>query len=74
MLFPLVFCLAPPVYMMLLAPAVLELRNFVLQENRPGGVLSTNAERFSDMAAAVPNRQNANANRLQQLRDAQTRR
>ncbi len=40
MLFPLVFCLAPPVYLLLLAPAVIELTNFVRQENRPGGVLA----------------------------------
>jgi tight adherence protein C len=40
LLFPIVLCLAPPVYILLLAPAVLELRNFVLRENRPGGVLS----------------------------------
>lgn len=40
MLLPIVFCLAPPVYIMLLSPAVIELRAFVLRENRPGGVLS----------------------------------
>ncbi len=40
LLFPLVLCLAPPVYLLLLAPAAIELRNFVLDENRPGGVLS----------------------------------
>jgi tight adherence protein C len=40
LLLPLVFCLAPPIYILLLTPAVLELRRFVLHENRPGGVLS----------------------------------
>ncbi len=40
MLFPVALCLAPPVYILLLAPAALELRDFVLRENRPGGVLS----------------------------------
>lgn len=40
LLFPLVLCLAPPVYLLLLAPAAIELRGFVLEENRPGGVLS----------------------------------
>ena len=58
MLLPLVFCLAPPVYMLLLTPAVMELSNFVVQENRPGGVLSPTetlatedsmAERFSNL-------------------------
>ena len=40
LLFPIVFCLAPPIYVLLLGPAALELRNFVNRENRPGGVLS----------------------------------
>ncbi len=40
MLFPLVLCLAPPVYLLLLAPAAIELRGFVMEENRPGGLLS----------------------------------
>ena len=40
LLFPLVLCLAPPVYLLLLAPAAIELRGFLLEENRPGGVLS----------------------------------
>jgi tight adherence protein C len=40
LLFPLVFCLAPPIYMLLLIPAVIELRSFVLQENQAGGILS----------------------------------
>jgi tight adherence protein C len=40
MLFPLVLCLAPPVYLLLLAPAAIELRGFVMDQNRPGGLLS----------------------------------
>lgn len=40
MLFPLVLCLAPSVFILLLGPAVLELRNFLVRERRPGGVLS----------------------------------
>ncbi len=40
LLFPVVLCLAPPVYILLLAPALLELRKFVVEQNRPGGVLS----------------------------------
>ena len=55
MLFPLVFCLAPPVYIMLLAPAVIELRSFVLDENRPGGLLSPTEDLLSS-AAATPER------------------
>lgn len=40
LLLPLVLCLAPPVYMLLLVPAAMELRSFVLRENGPGGVLA----------------------------------
>ncbi len=42
MLFPVALCLAPPVYILLLGPAVLELRDFALRENRAGGALSPN--------------------------------
>ena len=37
---PVVFCLAPPIYIMLLGPAFLELKGFVEKENRPGGALA----------------------------------
>jgi len=39
-LFPIVLFLAPPVYILLLGPAVLELRSFLIRENQPGGALS----------------------------------
>ncbi len=39
MMLPVALCLAPPVYILLLAPAALELRNFIVQENVEGGVL-----------------------------------
>ncbi len=39
MVLPVVFCLAPPIYILLLGPAVLELRGFVARENQPGGIL-----------------------------------
>ena len=39
LLFPVVFCLAPPIYILLLGPAALELREFVMRENQPGGAL-----------------------------------
>jgi tight adherence protein C len=42
LLFPVALCLAPPVYILLLAPAALELREFIVRENRPGGVLVPN--------------------------------
>lgn len=40
MLFPVVFCLAPPIYILLLGPAAIELRNFMRRETQPGGALS----------------------------------
>ena len=43
LLFPVVFCLAPPIYILLLGPAALELKQFVQRENRPGGALSQSA-------------------------------
>lgn len=43
MLFPLVFCLAPAVYLMLLGPAVMDLREFFRREKAPGGALSASA-------------------------------
>lgn len=44
LLFPVVLCLAPPIYILLLGPAALELRSFVLRENQPGGVLDPSIE------------------------------
>jgi tight adherence protein C len=49
LLFPLVFCLAPPVYLMLLAPAAMELSDFVQRERKPGGALSASAESVSPL-------------------------
>ncbi len=40
MLLPVVLCLAPPVYILLLAPAMLEIREFFVRENQAGGILS----------------------------------
>jgi tight adherence protein C len=40
MLFPVIFCLAPPVFILLLGPPVLQLRNFVKEAHAPGGVLN----------------------------------
>ena len=44
LLLPVILCLAPPIYILLLGPAVLELRDFVARENRPGGVLAPTVE------------------------------
>jgi tight adherence protein C len=47
LLFPVVLCLAPPVYLLLIGPSVLQLREFLLNENRPGGMLSASMNRGS---------------------------
>lgn len=39
LLFPVVLCLAPPVFILLLGPPILQLRNFVRDAHKPGGVL-----------------------------------
>jgi tight adherence protein C len=39
MLFPVVLCLAPPVFILMLAPPILQLRNFIRDSHKPGGVL-----------------------------------
>ncbi|MDA1055137.1 MAG: type II secretion system F family protein [Planctomycetota bacterium] len=39
MILPIVFCLAPPIYILLLGPALMELRGFVMRENREDGLL-----------------------------------
>lgn len=44
LLFPVVLCLAPPIYILLLGPATLELKNFMNRENQPGGVLATSTD------------------------------
>ena len=41
MLFPVVFCLAPPIFILLLGPPVVQLKNFVGKERQTGGVLSS---------------------------------
>ncbi|GIX03952.1 MAG: secretion protein [Planctomycetaceae bacterium] len=42
LLFPVIFCLAPPVFILLLAPPLLQLRTFVIEANQPGGILEPN--------------------------------
>ncbi len=54
MLLPLVLCLAPPVYMLLLTPAVIELRRFVLRENQPGGILTPGGIEIQENASVSP--------------------
>lgn len=40
LLFPIVFFLAPPIYVLLLGPAVIEMKNFLTRQNMAGGALS----------------------------------
>ncbi len=53
MLFPVIICLSPPVYILLCGPAILQLRNFVVKENRPGGVLSPDLAASNDPARLI---------------------
>jgi len=39
LLFPVVLCLAPPIYILLCGPPLIKLRNFVVEGHRPGGIL-----------------------------------
>lgn len=57
MLFPVVFCLAPSIYILFLGPAALELKQFVQRENRPGGALSQAVE-VPQPGASRPRAQN----------------
>ena len=43
LLFPVILCLAPPIYVLLCGPPVLKLRNFLIEGHKPGGVLDTSA-------------------------------
>lgn len=53
MMLPVALCLAPPVYILLLAPAVLELRRFIIEENDEGGVLTRpNVSELTDGAGS----------------------
>ena len=40
LLFPTVLCLTPPIYILLLGPAALEIKSFLQRERQPGGALS----------------------------------
>ncbi len=45
MLFPVIFCLAPPVFILLLGPPAIQLKNFLRDSKRPGGVLNMDTYR-----------------------------
>jgi len=59
LLFPVIFCMAPPIYILFFGPAVIELRNFLIREHQPGGILepatygesiSTTSETINDIS------------------------
>lgn len=45
MLFPVIFCLAPPVFILLLGPPAIQLKNFLRDSKQPGGVLNMDTYR-----------------------------
>ncbi len=49
MLFPVILCLAPPIYILLLGPPFLKLKNFVDEAHRPGGVLAIPGVEYSQV-------------------------
>ncbi|QDT42258.1 Bacterial type II secretion system protein F domain protein [Gimesia alba] len=62
LLFPVIFCMAPPIYILFFGPAVLELRNFLIREHRQGGILEpeTYGETISTTSESVRNITNGN--------------
>jgi len=43
MLFPVILCLSPPVFILLVGPPILQLKSFLQQARTPGGVLDTSS-------------------------------
>lgn len=46
-LFPVIFCLIPPVLIAIAGPPMINLRNFLVEENRPGGILNPNLDELN---------------------------
>lgn len=44
LLFPVIFCLIPPVLIAIAGPPLINLRNFLVEENQPGGILDPASE------------------------------
>jgi tight adherence protein C len=53
MLFPVIFCLAPPVFILLLGPPAIQLKNFLRDSKRPGGVL--NMDTYREVNSTINN-------------------
>lgn len=64
LLFPIVFCLAPPIYILLLGPAAVELKNFIRKEVQPGGALSQSTTNLQ--LETVPDNRTSNSVNLSQ--------
>ncbi|REJ92947.1 MAG: type II secretion system F family protein [Planctomycetota bacterium] len=54
MLFPVIFCLAPPVFILLLGSPILQLRNFVKEAHAPGGVLNPDSYESLELGEDAP--------------------
>lgn len=55
MLFPLVLCLAPAVYIVLIGPAIMDLRDFFRRETQAGGLLRSTQQNINAAGTPVPN-------------------
>ncbi|MEX1096496.1 MAG: type II secretion system F family protein [Planctomycetales bacterium] len=44
LIFPIIFCLAPPIWILLAGPPILQIRTFFTEENQPGGLLDVNID------------------------------
>ena len=55
LMFPIVLCLAPPIYVLLLGPAVIELRNFATSQGN--GMLNQSISEQLDQATSTANQQ-----------------
>jgi tight adherence protein C len=53
LLFPVVLCLAPPIYILLMGPPLLQMRDFITEGNQPGGILDS-ASMTEGAAALTP--------------------
>ena len=61
MLFPVLLCLAPPIYILLMGPPILQLRNFIIKEHQPGGALEP---AVPEMAGTRPTLRQTNRQQL----------
>lgn len=48
LLFPVILCLTPPIFILLAGPPILQLRSFLIEENRPGGLLNPDMSSVSE--------------------------